>query len=57
MRRYAQIAMADDQKDPQLTEQTPKGLTVPIPKRKEFFENLKRAAEPKPDEKGSDTAQ
>jgi hypothetical protein len=38
--------MADKQKP---TEQTPKGLTVPVPKRDEFFGNLKKAA--KPDEK------
>ncbi len=35
----------------QQTEQTPKGLTVPVPKRRDFFGNLKKAAEPeKPDE-------
>lgn len=33
------------------TERTPKGLEVPIPKRKEFFGNLKKAAEPKEPEK------
>jgi hypothetical protein len=46
-----------EQHEPKPTERTPKGLEVPIPKRKEFFENLKRAAEPKEpersDEKGS----
>ncbi len=26
------------------TEQTPKGLTVPVPKRDEFFANLKKVA-------------
>jgi hypothetical protein len=47
-----------EQHEPQLTERTPKGLEVPIPKRKEFFENLKKAAEPKPDkpDKGSSEA-
>jgi len=41
--------MPKDEKDAQ-TEQTPKGLTVPVPKRDEFFGNLKRVAEPeKPD--------
>jgi hypothetical protein len=28
------------------TEQTPKGLTVPVPKREDFFANLKKVAEP-----------
>jgi hypothetical protein len=42
-----------EQHEPQLTERTPKGLEVPIPKRKEFFENLKKAAEPKDSEKPS----
>jgi hypothetical protein len=41
-----------EQHEPQLTERTPKGLEVPIPKRKEFFENLKKAAEPREPEKG-----
>lgn len=45
-----------EQHEPKPTERTPKGLEVPIPKRKEFFENLKKAAEPKPDEKDSDSA-
>jgi hypothetical protein len=49
--------MPDKQKDQKDTEQTPKGLTVPIPKRGEFFGNLKKAAEPeKPPEKPSDAA-
>jgi hypothetical protein len=30
------------------TEQTPKGLTVPVPKRDEYFGNLKKAAKPDP---------
>jgi hypothetical protein len=34
--------------DEQQTEQTPKGLTVPVPKRHEFFGNLKKVAEPEP---------
>jgi hypothetical protein len=38
-------------REQQQTEKTPKGLTVPIPKRKEFFENLQKAAEPKEPEK------
>jgi hypothetical protein len=33
-------------KDKPKTEQTPKGLTVPVPKRNEFFGNLKKAATP-----------
>ncbi len=42
----------EDEKDQQETEQTLRGLTVPIPKRGTFFENLRRAAEPeKPAEK------
>jgi hypothetical protein len=41
--------MPDDEKDQQQqqqTEQTPKGLTVPVPKRDEFFRNLRKAASP-----------
>jgi hypothetical protein len=45
-----------ESKNMEPTERTPKGLEVPIPKRKEFFENLKKAAVPKPDEKPSDSA-
>jgi len=30
------------------TERTPKGLEVPVPKRGEFFDNLKKIAKPKP---------
>jgi hypothetical protein len=37
--------MGDKRKD-QETEQTPKGLTVPVPKRNEFFSNLKKVAKP-----------
>ena len=33
-------------KDQQETEQTPKGLTVPVPKRETFFKNLKKVAKP-----------
>lgn len=36
--------MADQRK--QKTEKTPKGMTVPVPKRKDFFGNLKRIAGP-----------
>ncbi len=35
--------MPKDEKNQQ-TEQTPKGLTVPVPKRRDFFGNLKKAA-------------
>jgi hypothetical protein len=35
-----------DKPQDQETEQTPKGLTVPVPKRDEFFGNLKKVAEP-----------
>jgi hypothetical protein len=38
--------MPDEPKNQQ-TEQTRKGLTVPIPKRREFFANLKKIAQPK----------
>jgi hypothetical protein len=34
--------------EPQDTEQTPKGLTVPVPKRHEFFDSLRKAAKPDP---------
>ena len=39
--------MPKDEKD-QPTEKTPTGLTVPVPKRNEFFGNLKKAAKPEP---------
>lgn len=39
--------MADDEAQ-EPTEQTPKGLDVPIPKRRDFFGNLKKAAKPGP---------
>jgi hypothetical protein len=42
--------MPEDKKDQPQTEQTPKGLTVPVPKREDFFDNLKRVVEP---DKGS----
>jgi hypothetical protein len=35
-----------DSEDKQ-TETTPKGLEVPVPKRENFFANLKKVAEPK----------
>ena len=40
--------MPDEPKDEQQTEQTPKGLTVPVPKRHDFFGNLKKIAKPQP---------
>ena len=43
--------MPEDSKDQQETEQTPKGLTVPVPRREAFFANLKRVG--KPEEAGS----
>jgi hypothetical protein len=48
--------MADEQpKEP--TERTPEGLEVPIPKRREFFGNLKKVAEPdNPVEADEDTS-
>ena len=37
--------MADEHTDePRKTETTPKGLTVPIPKRREFFASLRKIA-------------
>ncbi len=36
--------MAQDKRP---TERTPKGLEVPVPKRGEFFQNLKKIAKPK----------
>ena len=41
--------MPDEQK--QKTEKTPKGLTVPVPKRDDFLGNLKAVARPKPKDK------
>jgi hypothetical protein len=38
--------MPEDKKDQPQTEQTPKGLTVPVPKRDDFFGNLRKVAEP-----------
>ena len=38
--------MPENEKDQQQTEQTPKGLTVPVPKRRDFFGNLKKASKP-----------
>jgi hypothetical protein len=39
-----------DKPHDQQTEQTRKGLTVPVPKRDEFFGNLTKVAEPDPRE-------
>jgi hypothetical protein len=39
--------MPQDEKDQQETETTPTGYTVPVPKRDEFFGNLKKAAKPR----------
>jgi hypothetical protein len=54
---YPWREMPDKPKDQQETEQTPKGLTVPVPKRNEFFGNLKKIAKsqgpaPKPQQSG-----
>jgi hypothetical protein len=38
--------MPEDKKDQPQTEQTPKGLTVPVPKRDDFLRSLKQVAEP-----------
>jgi hypothetical protein len=43
---YPWRAMPKDEKDQQQTEQTPKGLTVPVPRRETFFANLKKIAKP-----------
>jgi hypothetical protein len=40
--------MSEDEKDEPQTEQTPTGYTVPVPKRDEFFANLKRSSRPQP---------
>lgn len=42
--------MPDKSKPSEQTEQTSKGLTVPVPKREDFFANLKKVAKP---DKGS----
>jgi hypothetical protein len=42
---YRWRTMPKDEKDQQ-AEQTPTGYTVPVPKRNEFFGNLKKAAKP-----------
>ena len=39
--------MPKNENDQQQTEQTPTGYKVPVPKRDEFFGNLKKAAKPK----------
>jgi|GEM_PF-5715369 len=41
---YARNTMPDETTPK--TEQTPEGLTVPVPKRDEFFGNLEKVAEP-----------
>lgn len=35
----------------QKTERTPKGAEVPIPKRREFFDNLRKITKPSPEPK------
>jgi hypothetical protein len=44
--------MADDQRE-QPTEHTPTGYEVPVPKRRDFFGNLKKAAKPDEPDKAS----
>jgi hypothetical protein len=46
--------MPKDEKNQQ-TEQTPKGLTVPVPKRETFFDNLKKVVKPEPQESDEDS--
>lgn len=41
--------MAEKPKPGETTEQTPKGLTVPVPRREAFFDNLKKVAKPDKD--------
>ena len=36
--------MSEKSKDPRPTERTPKGYEVPVPKRGEFFANLRKVA-------------
>ena len=48
--------MPDKPQDQPQTEQTPTGYTVPVPKRDEFFGNLKKAAEPDESKKDSPPA-
>jgi hypothetical protein len=43
---YPVETMTDDEKVRRKTEQTPKGLTVPVPARETFFDNLKKVAKP-----------
>lgn len=46
--------MPDEKQGQQETEETPKGLTVPVPRRRDFFGNLKKASTPEePDEASS----
>jgi hypothetical protein len=46
--------MPEQEKDEPESERTPKGLKVPVPRRDEFFANLKKAAKPdKPSAPGS----
>ncbi len=44
--------MPKEPEDQRPTERTPKGYEVPVPKRGEFFANLKKVAKP---EKGKDS--
>jgi len=43
--------MAQDKSEPK--ERTPKGFEVPVPKRGEFFRNLKKIAKPTPKSSGA----
>jgi len=38
--------MPEKPKPDEPTEKTPKGLTVPVPRREAFFDNLKKVAKP-----------
>jgi hypothetical protein len=44
--RLTSIEMTAEKHEREPTERTPKGLEVPIPQRREFFDNLKKVAKP-----------
>jgi hypothetical protein len=46
--------MADDDRPPEPTQKTPKGLEIPVPTREEFFRNLEKVAPPVKPQPGQD---
>jgi hypothetical protein len=46
--RYTQIMSDDKGEDQGKKQKTPKGHKIPVPKRKEFLRDLKKAAKVKP---------